>query len=193
LGERPILLQDYTSSKQLMNAAFDRVFQHRLVSKLPVEKRLSRGLQEAAEHVRGVQNSEACRAIILISDLAEKTGNMLVSPEAVRAMIEPLPIIFCWNRIPHLAPQVFSEAQYSLDKVSPATLVGLTGGEFGNRDWKTFIERMRGRYSIAYLPFAKQREGQVVKIKVELKPSAKRNVNDLVLTYPRIAIIPTMK
>ncbi len=189
LGERPALLQDYTNNKQLLNASLDKVFQHRLSSKLPVEDRLSGVLQEVAEHARHVQNPEFRRAVILISDSAENAGDIPVSPEAVKAMLGQLPIIFCWNQTRHFAPPVFSESQYSLDKISLPALVSLTGGEFVNNDWKTFIERMRGRYRIAYLPSGRRREGQVVRITVQLKASVKRDINDLVLIYPRAAVI----
>ncbi|HKA22795.1 MAG TPA: VWA domain-containing protein [Blastocatellia bacterium] len=172
-GERPTLLQDYTSDKQLINDALDRVSQQRLVSTMPIDQRLSNGLKEAAQHARFVQNPEARRVIILISDSAEKIRDLLISPEAVRAIIGPVPIIFCWNVTGHLDFQVLGESQYSLNKISLLNLVQLTGGEFVNNEWEAFIEQMRGRYWIAYLPSAQRRGGELVKIEVQLKPSPK--------------------
>lgn len=62
-----------------------------------------------------------------------------------------------------------------------------------NNEWEAFIEQMRGRYWIAYLPSAQRRGGELVKIEVQLKPSPKLNINDVALTYSRIAIIPSVK
>lgn len=193
ISDRPTVLQDHTSNKQLINVALDRVSQHKLGSELQLAERLSRGLQGAVEHARGVQNLKARCAVILISDLPEKVADDLILPEAVvKAMIESVSI-FCWNRSAHLAPRSSDEGKYSLDKVSITDLVGLSGGEFVNSDWKSFLERLRRRYRIVYLPFTRQREGQVVRIRLELKPSANRNTHDVLLSYPRFAIIPISK
>jgi VWFA-related protein len=193
MNERPIVLQDHTNNKQLINAALDRISQHKAVSELQIDKRMSRGLQVAAERARDVQNPEARSAVILISDLPEKAAEEMVLSEAlVRATLES-ESIFCWNRSANFTSPFSEEGKYSLDKVSLTDLVGLTGGEFVNSDWKSFLERLRRRYQIVYLPFTRQREGQVVRIKLKLKPSAKRGSDDLVLNYPRMAIIPSVK
>ena len=192
LGEPPTVLQDYTSDKQLINAALDRVSQHKMTSKLSLSERLSGGLEEAAKHIRD-QNSEACSAVILLSDSAEKTNDLFLSPEAARAMIAPMPILFCWAGFSHTDLQATSEVKYSLDKISLASLVSLTGGEFVNRDWEPFLDHLRGRYTIAYLPFAGRGGDKVLPIKLKLSPSTTHDINDLVLIYPRIVIIPSVK
>lgn len=190
MSERPIVLQDYTNDKQLITAALDTVSQYRTASELKAEKRLSRELQEAVEHARGGQTLKARCAIILISDLPERTARELIMPEAVvRATLETNNI-FCWKRSAHSTPRFFDEGKYSLDKMSITDLVNLTGGEFVDSDWESFLERLRRRYRIVYLPFTRQRSGQVVRIKLTLKPSAKLDTSNFVLNYRRLAIIP---
>lgn len=194
ISERPIVLQVYTSNKQLINAALDGVSQHKFGSGLQVLERLSGGLQEATAHARSVQGHEARRAVILISNLPERVADELILPEAMVKAIIDSENIFFWNRSARLVRRFSDESKYfSLDKVSITDLVGLSGGAFINSDWKSFLERLRRRYRIVYLPFTRGREGEVVKIKLELKPSAKRGTNRLELNYPRVAIIPAAK
>jgi len=193
INERPIVLQDYTGNKYLINAALDRISQYKTVSESQIEERLSKGLQEAFEHARGVKNPEARRAVILIADLPGRVAERLILPETVvRATFDP-ETIFCWARSLNFTPRLSEVGKYSFDKVSITDLVALSGGEFVNSEWKSFLKRLRRRYQIMYLPFTRRREGQVVRIRLELKPSANRDTHDLVLSYRRFAIIPFSK
>ena len=193
MGPRPVLLQDYTSNKKVIGAALDKLSQNRSASSVPFEKRLNRGLQKAAEQARRVHNPQGRCAVILISDPPNNADDELVSQQSVRGMIEPGNTVFCWNRSAHFTPPRFNDGDYPYDDVSLVTLVGLSGGEFVNGNWKSLLERIRGRYFIAYAPIYWGRDGRVVKLRLELKPNAKRDVHDLVLVYPRFAVMPTAR
>ncbi len=196
--ERPILLQDFTSDKELISDAFDRLSQYKIVPTRPVEKRFSEALQQAANHARVAHNPKARNAIILISSVPNQTDDKAVLPETVvRAMIES-GNIFCWDSSAHLRTDFFDlsdPGELPFDKVSIADLVRLTGGEFMGSDWKSFIERLRERHLIGYvpLPIREGRGGELVRIKLELAPNPKRNTGDMVLIYPRAGVIPSLR
>src|SRR5262249_19717116 len=190
VGERAIVLQDYTGNEALINAALDKASQEKNTS-LPVSKRLPMALEEAAKHLGDVRNPEARRVIVLIADLPQSLADKVVlRGAAVRAMIESTGIL-CWNRSPFPSSHFSDQGVKSLDKLRISDLVGLTGGEFVGSDWRMFLERVRKRYRIIYLPFNEGREGELVRIKLELKPNAGRDPHDMVLIYPRFAIMPS--
>lgn len=87
-----------------------------------------------------------------------------------------------------LASQFIGETQ-DLNKLTVDLMVGLTGGSFVDDDWTSALERMRAIYRIAYWADSR-RSGELVNIKLELKPDAKRDASDLTLAYPRFAILP---
>jgi hypothetical protein len=193
MAERPIVLQNFTSNKQLINAALDRVSQYKRVRDMSAEKRFAIALEEAAKQARSVHSPEARHAIVLISAMPKATSDRVVLPEdVVRAIVESTNI-FCWDSPVHFTPYFSDVEKYSFDRVSIPALIELTGGEVVRRDWKSFLERLRERYRISYAPVTEGRKGEMVRIKLELTPSVKRGRRGLVLIYPRSAVIPPSK
>ena len=193
LTEGPLLLQNYTSNKDLIRKTLDEALRYKETPHLSVEKRFRIAIHEAAKQAERSHNPEARRATILISDLPARAANEVVLPEWVIRTVLDSGSIFCWSRSSRLPSRSSDPAKVSFNRVSVNDLVGVTGGEYLGSDWKSFLERLRERFRIAYLPNTFGRSGDVVRIGLELKPSANRDTNDLVLSYPRFAIIPFSK
>lgn len=192
LTSEPLLLQDYTANRELINEGLKSVLRCTRVPVVPAEKRLRIGIQEAAKRGEQFHKTGYRRATVFISDLSQKAADKIVLPEWIVRTVLGSAGIFCWKRPTQLPPQSYqtSDAAFDFEKVTITSLVGLTGGEFVSTDWGHLLERFRERYQIAYWPNTLGRTGDVVRINLKLIQSPKRDMRDLVLTYPRFAIIP---
>jgi hypothetical protein len=193
LTEGPLLLQENTNNKDLINSALDRALQSIETQHLSAGKRFRAAIFEAAKRAGSPRRLERRRATILISDLPEKTANETVLPEWVVRTVLDSATIFCWSRSTHPAARVFDANKVSFKRVTITAMIDLTGGDSVGSDWKSLLERLRARYQIAYLPRTLGRSGDAVRITLELKTTARRDTRALVLTYPRFAIIPFSK
>jgi hypothetical protein len=183
----PQILQSYTADSDLIIAAIERAYLQSSASVAPAARRLRLALERAAEQAQMAHNPEAHRAIILISDVIQ-TDRDEVLPLGVLAAIVRSRSALCLAGLEGLAPQSVGDTQ-DLNKVTISAMVSLTGGSLVDDDWKSSLERMRSIYRIAY--FADdRRSGELVRIKLDLKPDAKRRERDFALTYPRLAISP---
>ena len=193
LADHPIVLQDFTTDKELISRAVDRISQYTRLMDRAREERISLALQEAAKYVHAAHNPKARNAIILISNTPKATADRMVLPERVVRAIVRSAAIFCWSSSADSTPDFSDVEDLPLNRVSLTALMGLTGGEAIGSEWESFFERLRERHRIAYVPFAETVNGEFVRIKLELGPNTMRDSRDLVLTYPRIAAVPNMR
>ena len=193
VADHPIVLQEFTTDRELISRAVDRISQYTRLTKRTREERIPLALQEAAKYVHAAHNPKAHNAIILISNTPKATADRMVLPEEVVRAIVRSRAIFCWSSSADLTSDFSDVEELPLNKVSVTALMGLTGGEAIGSEWKSFFERLRERHRIAYVPFAESGNGEFVRIKLELAPNTKRDSGDLVLTYPRIAALPSSR
>jgi len=191
IAERPMMLQDFTSNKDLISDALDKAAHYRIGPNEPSQKRITEALQQAAVHKPAHPDPMARNAIILISNLTSADA-VILSEKTVRAIVES-PTIFCWRTRakPFALNDVLESREFPIDRVDIGELVRLTGGEFVESDWKSFVDRLRERYRIGYVPLAlKDRPNdQVVRIKLELAPGLKLDARNVILIYRRAAVI----
>jgi VWFA-related protein len=183
----PQILQDYTADRDSITAAIERAYVQKKASVAPVARRLRLALERAAEQAQTAHNPEGRRAVILISDAFQRGWDQPLPFGVLAAIVRSRSALFVAG-LEGLAPQFVGEME-NLNKVQVSVMVGLTGGSLLDDDWKSSLERMRWTYRIAYFADA-HRSGELVSIRLELKPSAKRGDPDLALTYPRFATLP---
>lgn len=192
LGRTPIVLEGFTNNKELLSAALDRISSNNVRSGLALEERLSIGLDKAAKQMQEVKDP-ARSIIVLISALPENRANEPILPEALAtALIKSKSLFFC-ECSQRIGPGTSQSNEYSLDRVSITRLVELSGGEFLDGDWKSFLDRVRVRYQVIYIPVTQNHEGELVRIRLEVRARPGRVTDDLVLSYPRFAVIPSPK
>jgi hypothetical protein len=190
LTEGPLLLQDYTSNKDLITRGLEEALRHKDSPHLPAEKRFRIGVHEAARHTERSHNPESRRATIFISDLPERTARKVILPEWVIRAVLRSSSIFCWSRSSRLPSRLLDPSKVSFNRVTVNDVVSVTGGEYLGNDWKSFLERLRGRLRLGYLPDTFGRSGDAVRIGLQLKPNVRAGMRDLMLLYPRFAIVP---
>jgi hypothetical protein len=181
MADHPILLQGFTSNKQLIVAALEKASKFKGTNTSRVQDRLAEGLQDASRRFEG-QAAEGRQAILLISAVSTETAEAVILPRSVvRAVVESRSLL-CWD----VAEYHFSPLEvYSLDSLSLPALLQFTGGEAVGSDWRSFLDRLRERYRIAFIPFGRAGEWVRIEVKTTLPPERR----DVVLTYNRSAII----
>jgi hypothetical protein len=191
IADRAIVLQDFTNDKTRIGDALDIAAKHKVEAMPKTNEVFFRALVQAAEHARTGHNWNARNAVILISGLQKATAGALVLPQIVVRPIIESGSIFCWNDWANVHPDISRSPQRSLHKLSLLDLVGITGGEIIGNDWSSFIERLRNRYRIAYvpLPLTNELNGRLVRIKLELAAKLMKGAERPVLFYPRVAVI----
>jgi len=182
----PQILQDYTADRDLITAAIERAYPQKNASVAPLPGRLRLALERAAEQAQIAHNAEARHAIILISDVFQKGPHKPLPFGVLAAIVKSGSALFVAG-LEELAPQGVGETR-DLSRVTIPEMVGLSGGSLVRDEWESALERMRWTYRIAYYADA-GRSGEIVRIRLELKPSASRD-RDLALAYPRFAILP---
>ena len=187
LTESRQMLLDYTSNQELISAALEKAYLQGNPAGEPPARQLRLALERAAQQARIAHNPEARRAIILISDGFQRSRDELLPAKVLTAILGSGSAL-CLADSEGTEPQFVGETQ-DLDTLTLDLMVGLTGGSFLDDDWASALERMRAIYRIAYWPDSR-RSGELVNIKLELKPDAKRDASDLTLVYPRFAILP---
>jgi hypothetical protein len=190
VAERPLMLLGFTNSREYVNEALDQAVQRRVESESPVDGKLSMALQEAEEKASGLRNDDARNVIILLSDMPGRRVDKVILPPAVVRMMVGSATVLCSSGAGPVTHHFFKVGTDSLENATIADMVGLTGGSFVTGGWKSCIERLRPIYRITYLPFSEGRQGELVKMKLEIKPNLEHDAHNLRLIYPQFAVLP---
>lgn len=189
-GSRPVLLQDYTNDQELLREALDKASPNHSVSGPHLKTKFRTALEAAAKQAGNGRNSKARKIVVLFSAGSEGAGEEVLPVRSLRAVIGS-GVIVCWSGTAWTGPAVVDEIEGPLDQMRIGAMVSLTGGQFVNDgDWPLFLERRRHGYRISYIPETDGRWEELVRIKLGLKRSTIEALGDVIITYPRFAIIP---
>ncbi len=191
ISEHPILIQKFTSDKQVIGATFKKIPQHRNVSNLQKRKAIPKALEEATKILKSAQTDR--RMIVLLTDLPKAIAENVVLPEEIVRNIVKSAYGFHWCNSEPIIPRTADSETISFDKVNLTKLVNLTGGDIIKGDWKSFLDQVREIYRVGYIVNTYGRNGELVRIELELTPTARKGREDLILIYRRTAIIPAAR
>jgi hypothetical protein len=187
--------QGYTRDPAKIDAALDSATQSSVPPDMTPERSLASALQEAAGHVPSASNADARRVILIVSNLRGRIlDSLALLKEAMRAAVASQSIICVWSegKVGH-QPTPSDQHNDLVDRLNLFSVVRATGGEFVDNDWDAFWARLRVRYRMGYCPNTSGRTGELVRIRIALRPGLDADRRDLVLIYPRYAIIPADK